>query len=354
MIITKDVIEFCNDYKGRLFHALLTDPPYHLDNGFMNQSWDASGISFQKETWQTIGRVLYPGAYGMAFASAKGYHRLAAAIEDAGFIIHPSIFAWVKTNGFPKATRIPSKDFEGHRYGTQVLAPTVEPIIVFQKPWAGKRINSILSFGTGTINIKNGRIPSPPYTINRWTDGAKPFGDASGEDYFSVDHFEGRWPKNFVVSEEASKQLPNYFFVFPNDVDPVFVLNKATNKEKDAGLDSFETKKIGMSNAAQMHGENYKLAQDSKTVGLNRVIERKNTHPTVKPLALAKYLASILLPPEKYSPRGLFVPFCGSGSEVIGGYQAGWEYVCGIDNNEEYAKIAKARLNYWLGKEDSV
>jgi site-specific DNA-methyltransferase (adenine-specific) len=74
---------------------------------------------------------------------------------------------------------------------------------------------------------------------------------------------------------------------------------------------------------------------------------RHNHHPTVKPIALAKYLATLLLPPSAYVPRRLLVPFSGSGSEMIGGHQAGWEEITGIEMEEEYCQIAEARLAYW-------
>lgn len=104
-LFKKDAIRFVMKYDGPLFHALLCDPPYHLttivkrfgkkgsapaqfgkdgafaraSKGFMNQTWDGGDIAFQKETWHFFSRLLYPGAFGMAFASASGWHRLARA-----------------------------------------------------------------------------------------------------------------------------------------------------------------------------------------------------------------------------------------------------------------------------------
>ncbi len=99
-----DCIAWAEAYDGPLFHALLCDPPYEL--GFMGRAWDRSGIAFNPDTWRALARVLHPGAFGMAFASSRGWHRLAVAIEDAGLIIHPSIFGWAFGSGFPKATRL--------------------------------------------------------------------------------------------------------------------------------------------------------------------------------------------------------------------------------------------------------
>lgn len=72
-----------------------------------------------------------------------------------------------------------------------------------------------------------------------------------------------------------------------------------------------------------------------------------NSHPTVKPLALCKYLATLILPPERDTPRRLLVPFAGSGSEMIGAMLAGWDEVVGIEKEAEYIEIATARLAWW-------
>ena len=143
-----DCIAWAEAYDGPPFHALLCDPPYEL--GFMGRAWDRSGIAFNPDTWRALARLLHPGAFGMAFASSRGWHRLAVAIEDAGLIIHPSIFGWAAGSGFPKATRVAdSPDFTGHRYGLQALKPALEPIIVFQKPYAGRPVDSITATGAG-------------------------------------------------------------------------------------------------------------------------------------------------------------------------------------------------------------
>ncbi len=73
----------------------------------------------------------------------------------------------------------------------------------------------------------------------------------------------------------------------------------------------------------------------------------KNNHPTVKPLSLTKYLATLIKPP---TGGRLLVPFSGSGSEMIGALQAGWEYVEGIELTEEYIPIAEARIEHWLAQ----
>lgn len=127
-----NAVEWANAYDGPLFHALLCDPPYHLTSiverfgkqgsapaqfgsdgafarasrGFMNATWDGGDVAFQPATWAAFMKVMHPGAFGMAFASTRGWHRMAVAIEDAGFVLHPVIMCWCFGSGFPKATRI--------------------------------------------------------------------------------------------------------------------------------------------------------------------------------------------------------------------------------------------------------
>ena len=154
-----------------------------------------SGIAFRYETWEALAKHLHPGAFGMAFASARGWHRLAVAIEDSGMQIHPSIFGYSYGSGFPKASRIDSqcqkrrgvvkcqngkcisndamvnlpyaerwywygheKATEGHRYGLQALKPALEPIIVFQKPYEGKPVECITETGAGALWGDGGRV----------------------------------------------------------------------------------------------------------------------------------------------------------------------------------------------------
>ena len=90
--------------------AVITDPPYELN--FMNKGWDNSGIAFQKETWHKCYEVLKPGGYLLAFGGSRTFHRIACAIEDAGFEIRDTIM-WLYGSGFPKSMDI-SKQIDKH------------------------------------------------------------------------------------------------------------------------------------------------------------------------------------------------------------------------------------------------
>ena len=76
----------------------------------------------------------------------------------------------------------------------------------------------------------------------------------------------------------------------------------------------------------------------------------RNAHPTVKPISLTRWLATLLLPPDAYAPRRILIPFAGVASEMIGAWQAGWEQIVGVEMDEEYVRIGKARLKYWQGQ----
>jgi DNA modification methylase len=80
--------------------SVVTDPPYEL--GFMGKKWDASGIAYRVDLWSEVLRVLKPGGHLLAFGGTRTYHRMAVAIEDAGFEIRDSIH-WIYGSGFPKS-----------------------------------------------------------------------------------------------------------------------------------------------------------------------------------------------------------------------------------------------------------
>ena len=83
--------------------SIVTDPPYEL--GFMGKSWDSTGIANDVDLWKEVLRVLKPGGYLLSFGGSRTYHRMAVAIEDAGFEIRDQIM-WVYGSGFPKSHNI--------------------------------------------------------------------------------------------------------------------------------------------------------------------------------------------------------------------------------------------------------
>ena len=122
--------------------------------------------------------------------------------------------------------------------------------------------------------------------------------------------------------------------------DTVRYQAKAARSERDAGLDEFEAQRGTVGN--KWTDQDYRRGDTEPTV------YRRNIHPTCKPIDLIRWLATLLLPPAEYAPRRILVPFCGSGSEMIGCGLAGWDEIVGVELMPEYAEIAEARLAHWL------
>jgi DNA modification methylase len=102
-LINADCIAAMKEMHSNSVDSIVTDPPYEL--GFMGKSWDASGIAFNIEVWKEALRILKPGGHLIAFSGSRTYHRMAVAIEDAGFQIRDQIM-WVYGSGFPKSHNI--------------------------------------------------------------------------------------------------------------------------------------------------------------------------------------------------------------------------------------------------------
>lgn len=98
-----DCLEKMKDIPDESVDAVITDPPYEL--GFMNKKWDASGIAYNVELWKETLRVLKPGGHLLSFGATRTYHRMACAVEDAGFEIR-DMCEWVYASGFPKSQNI--------------------------------------------------------------------------------------------------------------------------------------------------------------------------------------------------------------------------------------------------------
>ena len=116
--------------------------------------------------------------------------------------------------------------------------------------------------------------------------------------------------------------------------------SKASRTERDAGLEGFK---------AEYRGTMGEFKENpGRTVPKGGGTPSRNSHPCLKPLAVTRYLATLLRPPEAYlDDATILVPFCGSGSEMIGALLAGWRNVVGIELDAEYVAIAEARLTWW-------
>lgn len=313
--------------------AIVCDPPYEL--GFMGKSWDASGIAYNLQLWQEALRVLKPGGHLLAFSGSRTYHRMSCAIEDAGFEIRDQIM-WVYGSGFPKSMNL--KD-EWQGWGT-ALKPAHEPICVARKPLAkGFTVAAnVREHGTGGLNIDGCRVENADYDPNKkqkqqsnrvtWEGG-----DTSG---FRADHEQatynekGRWPANLI--HDGSDGV---VALFPD------------SKGQLAAVADAQRTKVSTYGEPSDNGKEYEPRGDTgsaarffycaKTSKKDR--NENNSHPTVKPTDLMRYLCRLVTPPG----GTVLDPFMGSGSTGKAAILEGFRFT-GIEMSEEYMAIAAARI----------
>ena len=258
-LINADCIEAMKAMPDNSVDSIVTDPPYEL--GFMGKSWDASGIAFNVEVWREALRVMKPGGHLIAFSGSRTYHRMAVAIEDAGFEIRDQIM-WVYGSGFPKSHNVSkgidkaagaerevvstsnngsgsgsvvgmdstitmdktfditapatpaAKQWDG--WGT-ALKPAHEPMVLARKPLIGTVANNVLTFGTGGLNIDGARVGYQEGEVdftkqqNQTATATVQMGGAKPGDSIQMFKENGRWPANFIHdgSDEVVKLFPD-------------------------------------------------------------------------------------------------------------------------------------------------
>lgn len=308
--------------------SIVTDPPYGLS--FMNSRWDHAvpGIPY----WAEALRVAKPGAHLFAFGGTRTFHRLMCAIEDAGWEYRETLL-WIYGTGMPK-----SKNFDDGRMGT-ALKPAWEPIIMARKPFKGGVIDNVGMFGTGALNIDDCRIKDAP--TSKKTDGLK-----------------GRWPANVLhdgsevvlaafpsnktrrVEKPSScidsgvtpfnkmrSNRPARGYTDKGSVARFFYSAKASPSDRHSGLD------------ARQHLNKHDVTLRQMENAVRDGVATGNTHPTVKPTELMRWLCRLITP-----PGGMVLdPFCGSGSTGKAAVLDGYQFI-GIEADEHYASIARQRI----------
>lgn len=367
--------------------SIVTDPPYGLS--FMGKKWDYDVPAVN--IWEECFRVLKPGGHLLAFAGTRTQHRMAVNIEDAGFEIRDMI-AWVYGSGFPKSHNISkaidkmagaereviseqktnsggmahiSKTNAEHGFrpnaytgnsadktaqnviqvtapatpeaqhwdgwGT-ALKPALEPITVARKPIAEKSIaENVLKYGTGAINIDESRVEGQPEPTR--FDPKKHSHEgwrmtATGEESAANASPKGRFPANLI--HDGSDEVVE----LAGESARFFYCAKASKKDRDEGLDHMEEQQF-----VQWQTGNGASGKPS-SMSEGRDTKRKNTHPTVKPTDLMKYLVRMV------TPKGGAVldPFMGSGSTGKAAKLEGFDFI-GIEMDEEYFLLAKSRID---------
>jgi len=258
-LINGDCIEELKKLPDNSIDSIVTDPPYEL--GFMGKEWDKSGIANNPKLWKEALRVLKPGGHILSFGGTRTYHRMAVAIEDAGFEIRDCIF-WCYGSGFPKSHNIGkaidkklgnkrkvvgertdgayspgtanqgineytalklskennSNPKRGEDFGKitkgnskwegwgTALKPAVEPIVLGRKPLSEKTIvDNVLKHGTGGINIDDSRVTlgDNEKVVRNFNDFSNQYGAEVGIGKIPLLKSEatpqGRFPANLIL-----------------------------------------------------------------------------------------------------------------------------------------------------------
>lgn len=329
----------------RRFHAVVTDPPYEL--GFNGTKWDSTGVAFDPKTWQAVLRVVRPGAYMACFGGSRTFHRIACAIEDAGWWIDDHLL-WFYGQGYPhgldvskaidkemgkgaerKETGEPQTPEAARWRGWNTkLKPAYEPIILAQAPFDGTIARNALTHGTGGINVGALRVEAPDQDE---LDAARSSmaGRVSKASLFTSHKVvrptmdPGRYPSNILLSEDVAPFVDA--LAGGASVSRMFWCAKASEAEREAMLGELQAEHVGGA----------KSGVDGAGLLSGR---RRNNHATVKPIAVMRWLLRLLVP----HGGEVLDPFVGSGTTLRA---ANEEVVlaCGVELSERHCLIAKTR-----------
>ncbi len=312
--------------EGVKVQSIVTDPPYHLQSiakrygnqnsapaknykdgafsraskGFLGKEWDGGDIAFRAETWKLCYDLLDDGGMLLAFTATRNYHRMAIAIESAGFTIIDMIH-WQYSTGHPMCAKTP----DGIRAR---LKPAHEPIAVAQKGHDARR------FSIDVCRIPHGY----PMRTGIKKTGNMPFHNRQETIEMprpAHDH-RGLYPCNVMQTGISS----NYF-------NKAFHIKKPNAAEKWFGQNVYiDPRHSGVSKI------------DGKTT--DDVQSSERLHPTVKPIELMLQLVRLVTPPD----GACLDPFMGSGTTGIACKMAGLNFV-GIEREKEYYELAKKRID---------
>jgi DNA modification methylase len=298
--------------------SVICDPPYGIE--ITGEAWDgrairqavrrdgevlSTGEALERWTrvWATEARrVLKPGGHLLAFGAPRTFHRLVSGIEDAGLEVRDQLL-WLYGTGMPKSPRLP-----GDR--ATALKPAYEPILLARAPLVGTTARNLEEWGTGALNIGAARI----------TGRGEP---------------AGFWPANVALSHAPDCNASGCAPGCPTSLldraqtgpppSRLFFCGKASKREREAGCEQLPARLTQFFNG---HHHPPRV--------------RHNVHPTVKPLALMRWLVRLVTP-----PGGLVLdPFVGSGSTGAAAVLEGRQFL-GIEREAAYVDIACARLTHW-------
>jgi len=358
--------------------------------GFMGQKWDTGETAFDPAFWVEVLRVLKPGGHLIAFSGTRTYHRLACAIEDAGFEMRDMV-AWLYGSGFPKShdvskgidkaagavrekVRVDAADLKNppnmlggvhsgandrpwreaamangfhekdgdepatdadrqwRGWGT-ALKPALEPIVLARKPLAGTVAANVLQHGTGALNIDASRVGTGK------DKGIWPISERRHDDVTSTlpptptDTSKGRWPANVIVdgSEEVVGAFPE--------------TGASSGRPRNNGDFKSVAKGRDLPHVTHGHddagGSAARFFYSAKADAADRCGSK---HPTVKPVDLMAYLVRLVTPPGGVT----LDPFAGSGSTGMACLREGFDCIL-IEREAQYVADIHKRLAHVKG-----
>jgi site-specific DNA-methyltransferase (adenine-specific) len=373
--------------------SIVTDPPYEI--GYNGKAWDSSGIAFSVELWAEALRVLKPGGHLISFGAGRTWHRMACAVEDAGFEIRDQI-AWLYSSGMPKATDmsnlidkldtdltevyrctawmrstgITSKEINtatgtnmASHYLTKASQPTVpvpELMDLLRPLFAAKGV----TVPDWVEQLVKDRAPKNSSYYSREVIGEK----IMGENPFASqdDTTEGRKKKTVKITKaktpEAEKWVGWTTSLKPN-FEPAVLARKPV-KEKTVAANvvkygtgamniaatryDFETIEGGRytsnvmidESAATELGDPARFFYVAKPSPSERPVVNNQAHPTVKPLTLMRQLVKLVTP-----PGGVVLDiFAGSGSTLEAAALEGFDSI-GFELTPEYVPLIEFRAD---------
>lgn len=335
---------------------------------------------FSREWAAEALRVLKPGGYLLSFSAPRTYHRMVSGIEDAGFEIRDQIL-WIFGSGFPKS--------HNGEWGGTALKPAHEPVVVARKPLDGTVEENWRKWGTGALDIDGCRIPSEPMRPNTGK-GALPRrheGEIREGSPCGQPHELGRWPANIIHdgSEEVLAAFPDApgqmadasasasarktqnvygamrrgrgdefsannsnagavgFSMRPGtrrldagSAARFFYCAKASKRDRDEGLDG-----MPLVTTDVLAGHRSRRMEEVKRPDGAPPSQGRNTHPTVKPTDLMRYLCRLVTP----AGGTLLDPFMGSGSTLKAAVLEGFDCI-GIEREVEHVATAQLRVDH--------
>jgi site-specific DNA-methyltransferase (adenine-specific) len=353
-ILIGDCVQRMRDLSDNSVDSVVCDPPYHLTSivkrfgaenaapckvgktgayarasrGFMGQTWDGGDVAFRPETWAEVLRVLKPGGHLVAFSGTRTYHRMAVAIEDAGFEVRDQL-AWVYGSGFPKSHNL------GDGWGT-ALKPSWEPIALCRKPLEGTNAANMAKHGVGGLNIDACRIehneecrPIAAQDISK-RDNRIIRQAIRDKDTIELKP-EGRWPAN--LCHDGSDEVVAGFPAETGKSTGGRIGNAGGGAVENIPTGKFEKGDPGFGDSGSAARFFYCAKATTEERG------EGNNHPTVKPVALMRWLCRLV------TPKGGTVldPFMGSGSTALACDAEQFDFI-GCELSPEYAEIARKRI----------